>query len=274
MQAVWIQNKVVLDGLSLLVCSIFENKLMNLGFNYAENEGHEVQLKRTLVISALASNGHEETCKELQRMYADYINSQKAIHPELRRIVFKTQLARSTDCQKDFEFVLNLAVKAPTVDERLAALSSIGSINEESLVDKILNEIVFDREIVRLQDFYTPLVSLRGSLSLKEKNIPKLGEWLLKNWNSIHEMLSSSMGLLGNTCKVCLNSAVGKEYLAKYQNWFSGNGLTGETRNVFEKQLLSAKRPIMQSLESIESNTAWFDRSDKEITSWVAGNIQ
>ena len=91
--------------------------------------------------------------KELQTRFNKFINGdEKALPPNLRHHAFSIVLRTSTPKAADFEKVLKIYKDGKSADLKLQALQSLGATNAMENVDRLLNEIVLDKEVVRPQD--------------------------------------------------------------------------------------------------------------------------
>lgn len=89
---------------------------------------------------------------ELQSRFKKYLSgSKEAFHPNLREQVFKTVLKHSKTPEADFGAILSIYKSGITADEKISALACIGAVNDLKIAEKILNEIVMDTDIVKLQ---------------------------------------------------------------------------------------------------------------------------
>ena len=121
---------------------------------------------------------------ELLSRYQKYVSGDKnAFHANLREPVFKIALQQSSTASRDFEFILGIYCNSEsTADEKIAALSSLGATNDMAIVDRILNKVTLDSNIVKLQDSPYPVGSLPVLSPMKEKVFPILWTWMITNW--------------------------------------------------------------------------------------------
>ena len=193
----------------------------------------------------------------------------KAIHPNLRGIVFKTVLNHSENAEQDFEAVLTVYKTGSTVDERMAALGAIGATNSLDIAKKILYELTFDENLIKLQDIMYPVSSLAMSNPHKVQVLEMLWNWLQEKWLVLHKRLSPTLSLLSRVVSFSIDSNVGDDIAEKVEKWATGAGLSAEEKALRIKQIKDAQRPLDQSLEKIRMSTKWLKRDDAVVNAWL-----
>ena len=239
---------------------------------YPTTEDHSIKVLRTLVISVLAHSKHETCIEFLKDRLAKNLKGEKqALHPELRGTAFSLFLANSTQPINDFEIILDILKNGSSLDERLSALSSLGSIAKSApttLITSYLSTMIFDESIIKPQDFPSCLAGLVSA------NVPHVNdlvfEWYFANWPKLYKRFSGTMGLLTNTTLTSLRSQIGKTYALKVKQFSTGIGLDQQQLKERMKQLEAVKRPIQQCIESIETNTERFERDNEAVVKWFA----
>ncbi|KAL2915252.1 hypothetical protein HK105_205117 [Polyrhizophydium stewartii] len=263
------EPRSTIEGLDALIRLVFSDKARAMGFEYAEDEDPNVQLKRTLVLSEAAGANDEEIAAELVRRYERYIaGDDKALHANLRSLAFATANKRSqTDAV--FEQLLSLAKTSDAAAVQLDALRAIGSSPSLDVVRRSL-ALVLDSETVRLQDVTVPLNSLVASPAFGEARVV-MWEWLRANWEALHERMSAAMGLLGSVVTLSVTFHTSAELADEIEAWARGDDLaTDEAKAKRVEQLKSARRPLDQSLERVRTNAKWLARDRAAIAAWVA----
>lgn len=185
----------------------------------------------------------------------------------MRSIIFKTGLKFSKTPDLDFEAVKKVYLTADSVDARMAALSSLGSINSIELVHFLLKMALSD-DIVKPQDIMRPVGSLTSNPN-KAVVLDILWNWCIKNWDTLHERLSVSLSLLGRVLQTCISEQVGVEFVKVVEDWAKGADCpSAEAAEKRAEQLLSAKRPLEQGLEKVKGVTAWVNRDNTALLEW------
>jgi aminopeptidase 2 len=269
-QDVWYKDTKTSNAISQLLISILKDRVATLGFDYHETDSYAVEQLRTLVIRKLALNRDADTVAELLVRLEDFFaGKQDRLSPNLRRTAFVSLLRTTQDPVVDLERVLQVYQKSEVLDDRMAALGSLGAINHIDLLKKVLNEYLMNPDIVKAQDFMYPLVSIVRFNPNKSEAVDLVGEWIQDHWDAIHAKLASSLGLLGHVVKIGFGSAVGQEYIDRLQAWSSGTGLSPEAKQKLETQLLDCKRPLAQTLETMKVRHVWFEREKDTLFAWV-----
>jgi aminopeptidase 2 len=269
----WSQNPAALEALNAIQRSIFQPLVKDVGFDYPDGEDYLQTMKRNLVIQACAQAKEKHVLEELESRFRKYQNGQKdAFHPNLRSTVFKSVLLYTETPEVDFNSILEIYLHGATVDERMAALDSLGAINDLSLVQRLLG-IALDPNIVKPQDMRTPLLSLGGSPFSQE--VPDLlWKWLQTHWDLLHETLSAGLNLLGSVVQACLYLNTRSDFVAEVEGWMAGEGLSADQQSVRRKQVKDAQRSFEQALESIKSNSLWYGRDNATVTQWLSKKVQ
>ncbi|KAH6561606.1 hypothetical protein BASA50_004477 [Batrachochytrium salamandrivorans] len=262
----------VLDGVAALKRQLFSAKAKAMGFEYSDKEGHLTHLKRTLLIKAAADAKDPFFIEELTKRFHKFIaGDETALHSNLRTTAYRT-VSKNTEDESTFEALLNMYKTTTAVEARLMALASLGSSPNMNVVQRVLNEVVLDKELVRLQDIAYPMQSLRGSPALKEV-LPIMWTFLKSNWPVLYERLKPTLGLLGASVTICVGGQIGMEFADEVEAWSRGDELTtAEEKATRVEQLKAAKRPLDQSLERIRSSTKWLERDRAAIAEWLAAN--
>jgi aminopeptidase 2 len=179
-------------------------------------------------------------------------------------------LKHSTQSAKDFDSVLDIYKNAATADEKIAALSCIGASNDMEVCKRVLNEMVLDSELVRLQDTMYPVASLVSDCPHKEQMLEIVWLWVTSNWTILHKKLAGTISLLGRILQFSISQNIGEDFALKVEAWASGKDCVDEkAREERVKQVKDAKRPLEQALEAVRGNTKWYER-EKDVSAWLA----
>jgi aminopeptidase 2 len=189
-------------------------------------------------------------------------------HPNLRGITFKSVLKYSQEDSADFEAILNIYKTASTVDEKMAALGTIGATKDLEFTKKIL-ELTLDENVVKLQDTVYPVNSVAVLSPNKVEALEILWNWLVANWSLLHERLAPSLSLLDGVLRSCTAYNLGTDFANKVEAWANGNDCsTDEEKALRVEQVKAAKRTLDQSLEMIRANTSWYERDCEQVLHW------
>ncbi len=217
---------------------------------------------RFLILTRIASEFRS-------RFYKFAQGDATALHPNLRSIAFSVLLRTSSDPVKDFESVLTIFKETLSADERISALTCLGAIHDNSLVQRLLNQIVLDNNLVRPQDVMYPLAGLAGDNPDPCQVRPLLWIFLKEKWNLLVERYGTSMGLLGHVLQRCLVNSIGPDFIHEVKEWSRGDLLDDKEKKERVDSLKSVQSKLDQALEKVVSNTAWVERSRLELTEWA-----
>ncbi|ORY52348.1 hypothetical protein BCR33DRAFT_675324 [Rhizoclosmatium globosum] len=269
----YLEPESVKEGLKNLGRSVFSPKVATLGFEFSETDGYFDKLSRALVISAAAANGDVAVKAELQTRFDAFIaGDEKALHPELRGAAYRSVLADATPETAEAVFASIWAIynnQNATSAERNTALASIGAVNSFDIVDRILNVYVLDQEVIKAQDFLSPLVSLRDANKSLSIVRPMLWEWFKANFDNMLGKFPDGR-FLGNVLAVCANGSIGEPLIADVRAFATGEGLSADEADKRKKTLLPAQRAITQTLEALTTKTAFINREKDNLAEFFS----
>ena len=177
----------------------------------------------------------------------------------------------SSDPKSDFDVIFNIYKSASSVDSKLAALSSLGAVNDMGCFHTLL-DYVLDTNIIKSQDIIYPMSHI-GLGPLKQMKLEALWVWVTSNWISLHDRFKASLSLLGRCLTSAINGRIGLEFVSKVQDWANGMDLKSENDKMARKdQLKTATRPLEQALEKVKGNTNWVSRDKTIVLNWLKEN--
>jgi hypothetical protein len=194
------------------------------------------------------------------------------LHPNIREIGFSILLRHTTQSEEDFRRVFKVFLKGEHLNDRLAALNSIGSINSIKLVREILEDHVMNPETIRTQDISSPLRAIVTKHPDSHVVVPLVREWVIQNWDELHKKLQSSMGLLGSVVQIGFGRSIGQDIADELELWAEGHGLGEAEKKIRQAQIQDCKRPFAQAIESIRTRTAWVKRDAASVAHLVSSN--
>jgi aminopeptidase 2 len=258
------------QGIRSLRRKIFGPKVQKLGYEYPPKEDHLTSLKRTLTIRAAASAGDASVVEELSKRFKAFIGGDETqIHPNLRKTVFMTVLAESKDPLTSFDQIVGIYKSTPSVDQKLAALSTLGAASSVEALNKLL-DMVLDSEQVKPQDIIYPLSTVGDEGSNKLAKLERLWSWVRENWVLLHDRYKASLSLLGRVLQAAIAGRIGAAFVEDVEGWARGDDLaTQELKDKRKDELKTARRPLEQSLEKVRGYTAWVERERGPLLEWV-----
>lgn len=195
-----------------------------------------------------------------------------ALHPNLRSTAYQAVLNNSSDASSDFDAIVGIYKTTPSVDQKLSALSSLGSVSDVNLLHRLLT-MVLDSESVKPQDIIYPLGSVGQEGPTKTQKLDILWTWVTQNWSLLHERYKASLSLLGRCLQAAISARIGSEFVQTVESWARGDDLaTTEAKAQRTDQLKTALRPLEQSLEKVKGYTKWVERERTALAQWVSTN--
>jgi aminopeptidase 2 len=274
LKSVWYQDQDAILRLNKLQCSIFSEKVKQLGLEYNPQEDYMVVSKRNVSILNAISGRDPLVISQLLEKFGAFVNGSQSFHSNIRAVVFRTALVDGKNIQKNFDFLLDLAKNATNIDEKTTALSLLGVANDLELTRRVLYEIVFDPVIVKPQDIVRCVATIAAYNPNTEAVLGMLWHWYTENFDLLHSKLSSTITLFSRVLEYSVGANVGEDFLAKLQDWSQGKGLDQNQRDQRLKKLKNAQRSLEQSLETIGGNTRWLHRDQQAVRQWLLANLK
>ncbi|KAI8823190.1 peptidase family M1-domain-containing protein [Fimicolochytrium jonesii] len=267
----WVEEAdEVINGLKAIKGSIFSPKFGPLGMDYPAGEDHMISMKRTLVIESAARAGDADVISALRDRFERLVaGDESALSPNLRLIAFEMAIYHSSNPVEDFESVLKIFQTARAPDQRAFALRALGCTGDERLVDRLLNDIVLDADVVQVHEGYIPLVALANKNPNSRVARRKLWEFGTTKWDTIYARYKEIVPLLADMFVTCFSAQVGENVTHTVQDWISGKGLDGDAREKRVTEVNAIKRPVEQALESVQHKTAWVKRDGPSVARWI-----
>ncbi|XP_062515092.1 puromycin-sensitive aminopeptidase-like [Corticium candelabrum] len=227
---------------------LFHKIGVNVGWDSKDNEGHSVSLLRSLVISCLGCNGHEETIQEAHKRLKDHISGKTPLSADIRSSVYR--IAITTGDENVYESLLNLFHLVDLHEEKMRIAHALGSTCQEKLIERTLKFAISDE--IRTQNTISVLISCGGSKLGREL----LWQFVQKNWQTLHDKYEGGLlfsGLVKSSCDKFASEDKAKEIEA----FFAAHPAPG------------AERAVQQAIERVCLNAAWLARDSNAIESWL-----
>ncbi|KAJ3074533.1 Aminopeptidase 2 mitochondrial [Podochytrium sp. JEL0797] len=266
----------VREGLKTLGRSVFSPKVVELGYEFSETDDYFKRLTRGLAVAAAVASDDASVKAELKTRFDLFIaGDASALHPELRTIAFRSVLSEVTPetAESMFAAVWNI-YRDPSsqASERNGALSAVGAVNSFEIIDRILNEYIFDQDIIKAQDFHYPLSSLSSFHPQPAVVRPLLLEWLKTNVDKIAAKFPDGR-TMGGVLSLCAGGNIGEDVIAEVEAFVRGDGLEGEELEKRKKAFEMAKRAVTQVVESMNTKTSFMNRERENLAVWVAESL-
>lgn len=253
-KAAWIfENEETNAALQSLTRDLVSEKCHKLGWKFDESEPFLEQRLKSLLFGASASSKDEKVVAACKGMFAKYVAGDKeAIHPNLRATIFNT--VASTGSSAEYEEILNIYRNPQSVDEKIAALRSLGRFEHKELLEKTL-ALLLDGT-VRSQDIYIPMQGMRAH----KVGIETLFAWMKVKWDVLYQLLPPGLSMLGSVVTLCTSGFTSAEKYKEIEEFFKDKDTKGYNQG------------LSQSLDTIQSKTTWIKRDGKSVDEWLSVN--
>ena len=247
----WEAKPETVDRLKSFSKEMFSPVAQRLGWEYKKGEGFLTALLRTLAISNAGKSGDATVIAEAQKRFKEFMNgTTEAIHPDLRGAVFSIVLQNGGVVE--YEQVLKLFRETRTADQKLIALSALGSAKTEELLLRTLK--FAQTEEVPAND----IIYVFGSVSANPVGKKLAWPFVKENWKTLHDRYyTGSMSLLSRVVSSTTESFSSQKWYDDFKQFFA------------DKNLPNISRAIQQTLEKIDANSKWYARDAKAVDQWL-----
>ncbi|XP_046404994.1 aminopeptidase N-like [Ischnura elegans] len=271
----WVSTFRALNYLDLMLTSSpvydeFKGVMLNVSRLLIDSVGwtadgdHLVALKRASALKWACYWGDADCVREAKARYADWmtqapvkgqaaLNSSSQIPADLQRVVYCTGIKYGSAREWDFAWQRYLSSGVGT--QREVLLDSLGCTREMDLLKKYLNGVLDSSSGIRKQD---------GSRAFAAVAENPLGsgvafDFLRDNWDqllSYYGLAFSRVASMVTASTKSMNTADQLNQLKTF--WKEQEGNLGSTDRTFR-----------QSIEKVESNVMWMERSFEEVKQWI-----
>ncbi|KAJ3081087.1 Aminopeptidase 2 mitochondrial [Rhizoclosmatium hyalinum] len=265
----------VKDGIKALGRRVFSKHVEALGYEFVDGEDYWNRLKRSLAIEAAVDSDDAEVIEALRTRFDLFVaGDAKALHPELRSITYRTVLSNATveTSRHYFDAVLEIYKNPTTVAaEKSGALVALGSVSNLEIVKEWLDTTVWDKDLVKTQDFDTAIAGVRSNPhSVVTKDL--LWTWFQENWDRFDERFPQKASL-GGVFSISTSGQIGEEFAVKVEKWAAGEGLDEEGVAKRKKDVVGFKRALDNVLESIRTRTRFLALHRESLDAWVKESL-
>ncbi|CAG8468881.1 16603_t:CDS:10 [Funneliformis caledonium] len=260
---VWFeQSTPIYQGLLTFNRQLLSKLVPKLGWEYSESDDYLTTMLRTLIIKMAGRANDPETVKEAFRRFNIFTkqNDESALHPNIRGVVFEIVLSHGGG-EEEFEAILKAYREAKTADQRTEALTSLGFVQNDDLIQRALKFAICEE--VKNQDIIFALTSLQ----FNRKSRRPLWNFVKDNWDvgsdilpDLIEKYAASRALFGHIIRLSTKLFSSEDDIADIEKFFSN------------KDCKAFERHLQQSIESIRVNAAWLKRDSKDVEDWLKAN--
>ncbi|KAJ2808878.1 hypothetical protein H4R20_000571 [Coemansia guatemalensis] len=256
LQSVWaMESDEVRTKLRALVRSVFSPLTKSLGWDAASAKEDSLASRlRALAIRAAGFAGDQDIIIETNRRFRDFFAGNSAVfNIDTLRTAFS--VAVRAGGRGEFEKVKGYYLdQANPIDQRLAALSSLGFATDPALIDELLEFALCDK--VRNQDVHQVIAAIPNYGPNRER----LWQWYQASYDLFVSRYRASMNYMGILVRLSVGEFVGNDKADEVEAFFKA------------KDTKKFQRVIDQSLEKIRSNTKWLSKDRQDVSSWLAVN--
>lgn len=252
--AAWVfEDEKVLSALKAFKCALFSGPAHAAGYSFSKDESAfvENQLK-SLLFAVSASSGDKQTLSAAQEMFSKFAAGDKdAIHPNLRRSVFKAALKNGG--VKEYEVLLKTFKDTSNgPDVRNSALVTLGASRDPELIQRTLK--MFESKDVKDQDIMYPIMALASH----KEGILASFEYLKENYASIDKRVPNAVG--------SLKSAV----IGIMTQGFTSLEKVEEISAFFkDKDTKAFNKKLEQVQDGIRSKSNWVNRDREDVAKFL-----
>ncbi|KAF7994235.1 hypothetical protein HCN44_003325 [Aphidius gifuensis] len=228
--------------------SLLKDIATKLGWEAKKNESHLDTLLRSLVLGRMAAFKDKDTIEESKKRFKQHVNGENLLPADLRSAVYRAVLADGDE--KTFNTMLDLYRKSDLHEEKDRILRSLGSVDNEDLLNKVMEFSMSDE--VRAQD----TVFVIMSVSSNSKGRILAWEFFKRNWKILLNRYNGVF-LLSRLVKYTTENFVTEDKAKEIKEFFKEHPTPG------------TERAIQQAVESVRMRAAWLARDQAAIENFL-----
>ncbi|MBI5227498.1 M1 family metallopeptidase [Candidatus Micrarchaeota archaeon] len=230
-------------GAKKLSLSLHEKILGRLGWVVDPKESSIDTKLRSIAISELCFLGDPEAVRKAKSLFDGLMEKGQILNPNLKRAVYSAVAFNKPD-QQTFSKFLGIYQGSGSPEDKIIALSAIGSFGERGLLAKALD--LSQSKEVRLQDS----VILTSGVASNPLDRQIYRNWAMKNWHSLMVKYDPSSHMLKN-CVGGFGMLADRKSLFELESFFS------DKSNLRD----DIKIEVKQTLERISANIKFIERN-------------
>lgn len=255
LRSIWaLHSEPISEGLRNLSIDLITPILQKLGTEFPAGEDYLTSQLRAQIVQAAGGLGVPQIVELSKDLLAKWkAGDRKAVHPSLKRAVFRTVLENTTGAElaDAYEVVLDEAKNPTSVDGREAAAFALGSVKDDKLIERSYT-LLFDGTIPQ-QDVHTLLNRLCGNSASRTRS----WQFIKAKWDDIYAAFSSNMVILDRLMRLTIANYASKDVYDDMVAFFKDKDTTGFDRS------------LAQSLDVVKGKYQWVDRSSAEVEAWL-----
>ncbi|CAF0921394.1 unnamed protein product [Adineta ricciae] len=237
------------------VCDLLVNIHEKLGWDALPNEGAQVPMLRSLILTHAGVNGCSKTRYEAQKRFEKFStqnNDHYLINPNTRAAIYLT--VAKTGNRQIFNQLISLYRQADTQEERIRLLTALCRFDDEILQEEALH-FVWNMTEVRKQDHLTGFASLA---SHNRRGCELCWKYMQDNWQHIETIYGAHDTHLLHFIETIPALFISKERAEEVRKFFVAHP------NSF------LERSIKKVLEQIHIRRLVLDRNELSINEFLS----
>ena len=250
---VFAENKEVSNGLKKFTLKLVTPATEAVGWEFSKDEEWLTGQLRKLLIGLAANSGHEKTIAEgKKRFEAWQSGDEKAIHQNLRNVVFNMAVANGGSAE--WNTIKEEYLKTKSVDGKEICLVALGRAKDKNLIKGLLDFAM--SEHVPPQDAHSAIVAV----SANNENRLVGWEYTRDQWDRVVKKLGVSNIVLDRWIKMGFTS-------------FSDKAVAEDIKKFFkDKDTTAFARSLVIIADSISANASYKTRDEKVLLEWLKAN--
>jgi aminopeptidase N len=243
-------NKEISDGLTKFTLKLVTPAAEAIGWDFPKDEDHLTGQARKLLLGTAASAGHQGIVSEGQKKFAAWKSGdEKAIHPNLRNVIFNLAVAHGG--QEEYDAIKAEFKKTTSVDGKEICLQALGRSKEPNHAWDLLDFVT--SEEVAAQDAHS------GAAAVSNNNDTRFVFWeyTQQNWDRIFKRLSVTGVLIDRWIKMSLPKFSDLEIRDQIDKFFK------------DKETGQFSRSLVIAHDSITGNAKYKERDEPQLLEWL-----
>lgn len=244
LKQLYFSDPTVLGQLKSFSRDLFKKRFAKLHNSEQELSFQDAKLE-ALLFGETGAAGDKETISIAEKLF-----KAGSIRPYLKLPVYKTLLANKDSCTEDvFNCVIKEAKEPVAIDSTEISLGALGSIANDTFLDKVL-ALYFSKYVLEMD--YSFLTT-----SLVENPKTKIAFWKFFETHYADFRNKVAMWTLDRLIKSFLPKLISADLYQDASKFFEGKDTTGYTKG------------LKQGLDSIRYSLLWSDRSKEDVSEWL-----
>ncbi|KPI37465.1 Alanine/arginine aminopeptidase [Cyphellophora attinorum] len=252
-KSVFSENKEVSAGLKKFSLKLVSPAVEASGWEFKQDEEWLTGQLRKLLIGLAANSGHEATIAEGKKRFEAWKGGdEKAIHQNLRNVVFNMAVANGG--KYEWNTVKDEYLKTKSVDGKEICLVALGRSKDKQLVGELLEFAMTDK--VPPQDAHSAIVAVAAN----NENRLVGWEFTRDQWDRVSKKLGVSNIVLDRWIKMGFTSFADEAVAEDIANFFK------------DKDTTAFARSLVIISDSIAANAAYKNRDEAVLLEWLKAN--